>query len=348
MRRGDVGAADGFEVSLMALRKTRLRSGGSAVWLLVLAAGLSGCGGAIETYRSVSGMNKNDPDPATAPFSENLAQAETGAYPNLATVPPPPILSSTAADRQKLAQNLTGARTSVEANGGTASPGPVPPPPPIPAGLAAQAASGPPGKQPTRLASAPMRKEDEPPTLQPPNSTLQTPTIASLPGIEAPRPAPPPGHVAAIPQPAPSALPPAVEQSGSPQPTPPPAALPPPQLPPQVAALPPPKLPPVPVTVAALDIAVGTTTLPDAQRPKLADVVAQYKDKPRTVRIVSYSAPATGGAEQLNSFRSALDRAQLVAKALADGGIPANKIQTQAAPPSDTAPPGRVEVQLLP
>jgi hypothetical protein len=316
------------------------------VWLLVLAAGLSGCSGAIETYRSVSGMNKNDPDPATAPFSENLAQAAGGAYPNLATVPPPPLLSSTAADREKLAQNLTGARTSTEANGGTASPGPVPPPPSIPPALAA-VASGPPGKQ-ARATAPPLRKEDEPPTPQPPNSTLQTPTIAGLPGIEAPRPAPPPGHVAAMPQPAPSVLPPSVAQSGNPQPTPPPAALPPPQLPPQVAALPPPKLPPVPVTVAALDIAVGTTALPDAQRPRLAEVLAQYKDKPRTVRIVAYSAPATGGAEQLNSFRSALDRAQLVAKALADGGIPANKIQTQAAPPSDAAPPGRIEVQFLP
>src|SRR5271154_3859952 len=125
-------AAVGVGVSRMALRRARRRSGGLAVWLagLVLVIGLSGCDSPIEAYRSMTGINKNDPDPATAPFVANLDQAETGAYPNLASVPLPPSIATTAAERQKLATELAGVRSSAQANGGTAAPGPVPPPPP--------------------------------------------------------------------------------------------------------------------------------------------------------------------------------------------------------------------------
>lgn len=333
----------------MASQGTRHHRGGPTVWLLGLlfAAGLSGCGGVIETYRSASGINKNDPDPATAPFTENLDKAEAGAYPNLATVPPPPTIATTLAERKKLAENLTGARASVEANGGSASSGPVPPPPLIPPSIAAPEAVGPPltPKPPTQVA---RRAMDEPPPPLPPNTTMQTPTIASVPGVEASRPVPPQGHVQAIPRPETGVLPPAAVQSANPQPAPPAAALPPPQVSPQVAALPPPKLPPVPTTVASVDLPLGATALPGDMRPRLADVVSQYKDKPRTVRVVSYASPGVGGAEQLNNFRAALDRAQLVAKALADSGIPTNKIQTEASPETPNAPNGRIDVQFLP
>jgi hypothetical protein len=335
----------------MALRRARRRCGGSAVWLLgpALAAGLSCCNGVVDTYRSVSGMNINDPDPATALFTENLDKAETGSYPNLASVPTPPVIDTTLADRQKLAQNLTGTRTATEANGGTPTPGPVPPPPVIPASIAApEVAAIPPAKEQPQTPIPPMRPQDEPPVPQPLNSTLQTPTITNVPGVEASRAAPAPGHPAAMPQPAPSALPQAAVQSGNPQPSPPTPTLPPPQVSPQVAALPPPKLPPVPITVASLNIPPGSSSLPGDTQSRVADVVARYKAKPGIVRIVSYAAPGTGGAEQLNSFRNALDRAQIVAKELAGAGIPSDKIQTQAAPSSDSAPTGRVEIQLLP
>jgi hypothetical protein len=58
--------------------------------------------------------------------------------------------------------------------------------------------------------------------------------------------------------------------------------------------------------------------------------------------------PGVGGAEQLNNFRAALDRAQLIAKALGETGIPANKIQTEASPAMPSAPTGRIDIQLLP
>lgn len=336
----------------MASRKARRHSCGPAVWLsgLLLAAGLSGCGGVIETYRSATGINKNDPDPATAPFTGNLDKAETGTYPNLASVPPLPAIVSTLAERQKLGADLSSTRTGVQANGGTPTPGPVPPPPEVPPSIAApEMASLPATPLPPPQTKLPaLRPMDEPPAPLPPNTTMQTPSVTSTPGVLAPHPGPPPGQPSAVRQPAPSDLPPAAVQSGNPLPSPPPAALAPPKVPPQVAAMPPPKLPPVPVTVASLDVAPGAAGLPGDMRPRLGDVVAKYKERPRTVRVVSYAAPATGGAEQLNSFRSALDRAQIVAKELAGAGIPAKQIQTEASPSSPNAPTGRIEIQLLP
>ena len=334
----------------MALRRARGRSSGSAASLagILLLISLAGCNGPIESLRSMTGINKNDPDPATAPFTGNLDTAETGSYPNLASVPSPPTVVTTAAERQKLAAELTGQRTSAQANGGTASPGPVPPVPPIPPSIAApeMASLGQPLPPPKAPPPA-LRPMDEPPAPAPQNTTLEAPTIASLPGAEAARPAPAPGTPQAIPRPAPSALPPAKEQSGNPLPSPPVPSLPEAKPEPEFASRPPPKLPPVAMTVASLDVPPGTSALPSDIRSRLADVVAQYKERPRTVRVVSYAAPASGGAEQLNSFRAALDRAQIVAKELSDEGIPAKLIQTEASP-SEGAAVGRIEVQLLP
>jgi outer membrane protein OmpA-like peptidoglycan-associated protein len=335
----------------MVLRRTRRRTGGSAAWLgaLLLAVGLAGCNVPIDAYRSVSGLNKNDPDPATAPFTANLDTAEAGAYPNLATVPPPPTIVSTVKERQQLASDLTGQRTNLAANGGTPTPGPVPPPPQIPPSIAVpEMASLPPLTPQAQTQLPPMRPMDEPPVPPPPNTTMQTPAIANAPGVEASRPAPAAGTPSAIPRPAPSALPSAAVQSGNPQPSPPVASLPEPKLSPEVAARPPPRLPPAAMTVASLDVPTGSAGLEADMRSRLADVIAQYQQKPRTVRVVSYAAPANGGAEQLNSFRAALDRAQMVAKELTGAGIPAKQIQTEASPSTANEPTGRIEVQLMP
>lgn len=342
-KRGGGIPAAGVGVSLMALGRAA-RLGG----LLLLAVGLSGCNGAIETLRSATGVNKNDPDPATAPFTANLDKAETGSYPNLASVPSPPSIATTLAERQALAANLTGTRTAMQANGGTAAPGPVPPLPTIPESVAAPEMANLPPVPAPRTPLPPLRAMDEPPAPQPQNASLQAPTIANAPLIEKARSAPSAAQASPMPRPGPPDLAPALVQSGNPLPAPPVAALPQAKPPPEVASRPPPKLPPVPMTVAALDVPPGSAGLGGEMRPRLADVVSKYRERPRTVRVVSYAAPATGGAEQLNSFRSALDRAQIVAKELTDAGIPANKIQSEAAPSSTAAPPGRVEVQLLP
>lgn len=334
----------------MTVRNTRRRTVGSAVWLggLALLLGLSGCNGVIETYRSATGMNKNDPDPATAPFEANLDKAEAGSYPNLASVPEPPEIATTQAERQALTASLTGTRTATEANGGTAATGPVPPPPAIPPGFQAPETSTAAQPMPLPTQLPPPRPMNEPPPSLPQNTAMQVPSLANPPGFAASHPAPAQVPPSAMPRPASSQLAPAAAASGNPQPPLPPASLAPAKPSPEVATLPPPKLPPVPVTVASFEVAAGAAAVPADSRPHLADVVKQYQQRPRTVRVVSYVAPATGGAEQLNAFRAALDRAQLVANELTGLGLPANKIQTEASPSSPAEPPGRIEVQLMP
>lgn len=334
----------------MTVRRTRRCTGGAAVWMggLVLLIGLTGCNGTIETYRSVSGMNKNDPDPATAPFQANMAKAETGAYPNLASVPEPPTIATTMAERQALTASLTGTRGNTEANGGTPSAGPVPPPPPIPPGLQAPETSTSAQPMPLPTSLPPPRPMNEPPPPLPQNSTMQVPAVANPPGFAASHPAPPAIPPSPMPQPSTAPLTTAMLQSGNPEPAPPPTTLPPVKPPPEVAAHPPPKLRPTPVTVASLELIPGSAEVPPDTRARLGEVVKQYQARPRTVRVLSFAAPATGGAEELNAFRSALDRAQLVAKALSNAGIPANKIQTEASPPVAGTSSGRIDVQLMP
>src|SRR5436305_11697076 len=77
-----------------------------------LLAALDGC--AIDAYRSARGLDKNDPDPTTAPFAKNLAAGEVADYPNLSTVPPPPTRASTVAERATLTKKLIEDRTSAE------------------------------------------------------------------------------------------------------------------------------------------------------------------------------------------------------------------------------------------
>jgi outer membrane protein OmpA-like peptidoglycan-associated protein len=337
----------------MASRSTRRRVGGSAIWLTapILAAALAGCSGPIETYRSFAGFSRNDPDPATAPFTENLASAENGSYPNLGSVPDAPIVSTTAAEREKVAQQLNAQRVSTQANDksgspGAPTPGPVPPPPAIPPALAAAVPTSPP---PAPETPPPMRGANEPPAAQPLNSTLETPQPSSPPpGIEAARAAPQQAALAPIPPPAPSALPPEQARSGNPEPAPAVPVLPEPKPSPQAAAMPPPKPPPTPALLASLDVPPGSAELSPAIEAQLGDVVTRYKQNPGIVRVVAYTTPGVGGAEQLNAYRTALDRAHLVAKALGDAGIPQKQIQTESAPSTASAPVGRVDVQLLP
>src|SRR5438046_155836 len=97
-------AATGLGNSRMGLRRARLRSGRRAVRQTARSAGLAllvalgGCA-PVEGWRSLTGVNKNDPDPQTAPFTHNLAEAAAAPYPNLATRPPPPAPVLPAAPR---------------------------------------------------------------------------------------------------------------------------------------------------------------------------------------------------------------------------------------------------------
>ncbi len=191
------------------------------------------------------------------------------------------------------------------------------------------------------------RKPGEPPEPSPLESSLQVPTVRSLPEPEQARTPPAAPRLGAVPavRPAPEA--PALMATAVPAPPPPvPVIAPPP--PPNLAGRPEPKRTVPPVTVAALDLPGAATPLGPAERARLDQVVARYREKPGTVRVVSYAAPAAGGPEQLTSYRAALERAQVVVKVLVQGGIPANKIQSEAATAAGAAAPGHIEVQLAP
>jgi outer membrane protein OmpA-like peptidoglycan-associated protein len=198
-------------------------------------------------------------------------------------------------------------------------------------------------------------------------SSLQSPRIASVPQPEAFQPAPPPPRALTMPA-APAgqnAAPAAARLPGPPAPAP---------LPPELGsakfqpAPPPPNLPaPAPTRTAAatgggkaekpappaaftqvadITFAADSTTLSDADRHTLGKVVPRYQGKPGTVRVVGYAGIASSAAQQLSSYRTALDRAHAVAAALARAGIPSDKIEVEAAPAGSDSGQGRAEVLL--
>lgn len=348
--------------------RARLRSSGgvagpAGLALLLAVIALTGCSGPVETWRSMTGVNKNDPDPETAPFTGNLAKAEAAGYPNLATVPPPPTQATSTAERQKLTENLMAEREGARAPAPASRPGPIvapalPPPPAF--------ADGPrPAPPPPRLAEAASppqspgrnrpetgrRKQGEPPEPGPRDSGLQSPELAALPDPEPPRTAPAPPRLAAAPTTAaiaPMQPPVAVMAAGTPQapPPPPPVAMTPPPPPPPTPGKLTIRRPPTGATLATLDVSGAPD---DRNRELIERIAGLYKQKSETIRVVGYAGAPAPGTDPLDNYRAALDRAQSVAKLLGDAGMPAGRIQTEATPaggPDSTG--GRVEIQLLP
>ncbi len=337
--------------------------------LIALGVVLSGCS-PIETFRSLRGVDKNDPDPRTAPFTGNLADAEAAPYPNLASFPPAPVHATNAAERQKLTQSLIADRAALAADSGpalarpavdakaapalrTAGPGSAAPAPTNiqPANPAASApiaapAASPPSRTALNSAQSGRRAASEPPEPGPQNSSLQMPDVRSVPEPEAARPPPPPAALPAVPRPAaPAAPPPAVVANAMPQPAPPVPVLA-PVAPPPAAARIEPRRPPAATTVATLEIRAAAAAPVDQDQAQIERVAALYKNNPGTVRVLAYAAAPSGSGDPLDSYHAALDRAQAIAKALANSGIPAGKIQIEAAPAGGARVAGRIEIQF--
>ena len=98
--------------------------------------------------------------------------------------------------------------------------------------------------------------------------------------------------------------------------------------------------------VAEIKFGADSSTLTDKDRRTLEMLVPAYQQNPGTVRIVGYAGSAGGAVEQLESYRTALDRAQAVAAALTKAGIPSDKIQVEAAPQGENAGESRAEVLI--
>lgn len=272
---------------------------------------------------------------------------EAGAAPPPAPPPPPAAGEG----------NAAGAAGAGGPAGASSAPQPVPP--------ASPARPNPGSAAPPPAAAAKgLRKSGEPPEPGPAESSLQSPRIASLPQPEKVEAAPPPPPQLTMPAaapaqnagpkpahlpgpPAPAPLPPEIGSAKF-QPAPPPPNLPPP-TPMRTAAgkaEKPPSPPAAYTHIADIGFAADSVALSDAARQTITQIVPRYQAKPGVVRVVGYAGVGSGAAQQLNSYRTALDRAHAVAGALAKAGIPSDKIQVEAAPLGGDSGQGRAEVLL--
>jgi len=154
--------------------------------------------------------------------------------------------------------------------------------------------------------------------------------------------------------PAPSAAPalPSAIASAQFEPAPPPPKLP-PALPVLAATAKTPAKPAKPAPpavayakVAEIAFAADKTALTDADRQTIAKIMPRYQQKPGPVRVVGYAGIKPGAGEQLDAYRTAVDRARAVAAALTRDGVPAAKIATEAAPAGGADERGRAEILL--
>jgi outer membrane protein OmpA-like peptidoglycan-associated protein len=342
---------------------------------LGVVLGLAACN-PVETWRDWTGASQHDPDPDTTPNTQNLAAGEATDYPNLATVPPPPNRALTGAEREKLAQSLIADRTNAKysdeklrAGFPAVSAPPPPPPPPVPpvtdeaqakpASDAAPSVTPPITSVDAGKTAVPtgLRKSGEPPEPPPMESSLEVPKVRSILNPEQVQSSPPPSypvptttaanapvatpHLASPPAPAP--IPEAIGSTAYQPPPPTPA------LAPLASSGKSSQKPAVAATgtpVAEIKFATDATSLSDEDRQVLGKVLPLYEEHPGKVRVIGYAGAGSGAAEQLNSFRTALDRAQAVAAALTKAGIPADKIAVEAAPSSADSVESRAEVLL--
>ena len=262
--------------------------------------------------------------------------------------PPPPVPAATEAAQTPPAASATppGPGPASASGGASAAPGPD----------AAPAAASPAGKT-TAAPGQGLRKSGEPPEPPPMESTLEVPQVRSTPNPEQVQSAPPPPY----PTPAPTAAnaaPAAPHLQSPPAPAPLPAAIgsaayQPPPPPPLLAPLASsgkggqkPAAPAIGTPVAEIKFAADATSLSEEDRQTIEKVVPLYQQNPGKVRVVGYAGAGSGAVEQLNSFRTALDRAQAVAAALTQAGIPSDKIAVEAAPSAANSVESRAEVLL--
>src|SRR5204863_3199715 len=96
--------------------------------------------------------------------------------------------------------------------------------------------------------------------------------------------------------------------------------------------------------VAEIRFAGDSTNLSEQDRETIGKIVPLFQQNPGKLRVIGYAGAGGGAAEQLNSFRAALDRAQAVAAALTQAGIPADKIAVEAAPSGSNSGESRAAV----
>jgi outer membrane protein OmpA-like peptidoglycan-associated protein len=264
---------------------------------------------------------RNTPSSSNTPASSaTLSSAPSSSPPPPPSTPPAPAESASAAPPPPPPT--------------TSSPPPAPatPPSPPPATASSKPAPAPSSSSnPDMLGSnsqqrkPPVRGSEAPPA----ESSLQSPTITNLPEGETATPAPPPPRI-----------PPNKVANTPPPPAPTRAQAPrtPNSAPAQQAAAPAnapatarSHRPGVSYRVADVSFAPGSAYLSGALRGTVTEIAKLHNTEGGTIRIVGYGE-STGKDAAVAGLALALDRAQAVAVALTDAGVPAKDIAVEAAP----------------
>jgi outer membrane protein OmpA-like peptidoglycan-associated protein len=349
-------------------KATRLALLGAA-WPLVACSHVPDAVNPVAWYRDVTGSSKNDSQNDTGRNKDNLATGSDQDFPNLGEVPDAPNHASSGIDREKLQESLIADRehakyTNEQLQAGMGTPGASPAapvtatavPPPAPGAAPSAAAAGPaattttttttttatPATKPQQQgAVAPAATQDSSATTSsrsraaasaPAESSLQSPTPHAVPQGEAAPPAPAPSNLAPRPVPA---TPVQAGSNGAPVLTPPAATAARSVQPALAMRTPRGASSAISVSVGDITFATGSAALSAAHRGPLSEIAGLYKQAGGKVRVVGHAERgATGDAasRQVAGLDLALDRANAVAQALSDLGVPANEISVEAAP----------------
>jgi outer membrane protein OmpA-like peptidoglycan-associated protein len=323
------------------MRRTGLLSLGRATIAAAIAsAPLAACShvpdavNPVEWYRDVAGYSKNDAQDQNQQNEKSLEAGAKEPYPNLANVPNVPDNATSTFDRDKLKESLIADREHANYNNEQLQAGrqlaaAVPPPPPLsPSPPAAEQQSQHPSTQPQAHATQPS---GGPRQAAPMESSLQSPAVPEVPQGEtpAPPPPPPPNVTTSAPPASREAAPPAQQHT---QATPPPVRENQPQLAMRTPAS---AANAISVSVGDISFASGSSTLSGAQRSTLAEIAGLYKQTGGKIRVVGHAErqPSKDLMQQsIAMLNLSLDRANAVAQALTQMGVPATDITIQAAP----------------
>ncbi|MFQ5939525.1 MAG: OmpA family protein [Alphaproteobacteria bacterium] len=362
----------GFDRSRTALLQGTLRALGFGLMSVFGVIALAGCSAVpdavnpVEWYKGAAGWFESEDEaepPAEATVVPDLTPAADESFPNLASVPEPPVQTYGTAQRQDIAEGLVADRehasyVDMTLRGAGA--------PDLPAPSATEMISEPlfpapapeptaPGAAPTVPSAAPLYPtsgvetvyqarlaESAPETTAGPASSTPFPSASpALPAEAQIEPMPPPAPAA--PEPALPALP----AEAQIEPTPPPA----PAAPESVASAEDaggagaqetaalyPSAPQVPART--IYFAHGSASLSAKSRELLREVAAWQREKGGAIRVVGHSSSRTDDMDpvrhKLTNFKASLDRANAVAQELIRLGVPPDKLIVSAK--SDTEP----------
>ncbi len=324
-----------------------MRSKSGLIVAMMAALGLGGCSSVpnalnpIEWYRDIMGLADDD-SMGAGQNEQNLQEGSKEPYPNLGSVPAPPDTALSSVDRDKLVDSLVADRNNAKYSNDNLQAGraAVTAPPPAPPGSAAArtantpnpapASAAPPGPLPTATAApapeppaprgaGPRRGTEAPPGESP----LTSPTVRSSPQGEAAAPAPPPPQISS-----PNQVAMAPQRPTAPKLRPPGAGGTPASAP---GAAPGGSQAAVSYRAADIRFAPGSALLGDKSRDAVAEIVKLHHDSGGKIRIIGHGG-AGGANAAVTGLNLALDRAQAVAVALTDSGVPPEDVAVEAAP----------------